>query len=657
MEVPINGSYTADEAPVSLGDVLSDRLVQATQFMLLYVTEDGQHVSLCIGNTASIFNSHYSVTQSWTNFKENSSVVSPKYQCLNCVYTTNYLHSMSEHHKASHPELAYLKNDQKWISHFSKFTNRQPIPEADKAPLPLDSETSSSSSHSMNKYNCDQSSYKSTYYQNLNDHTAVTHDQYPDTTGKPPFQADVVESNEGVLNSLPLTRLSQSGSEDEHQGKDDDAEECDLGNLATNTDLHQEDPPGAQSKPNVKSNTICEFCNQQFEHKRLKDIHVTSFHRVGDCYRCPYCKQEVPCQDWPEHLKKHSVTAGEAYCEQCCKKFKSMRNLKNHRLEVHEEGKIHPCPEPGCSSVFARARNLRSHLALHQGSKQHVCNICGEGYALKSSLGKHRKSKHPEEAAMPNHKVGLPPGTVSSFGNSSQLARKPSADLNLQVQDKVVVTPRSDGSLLVKSKSGDRVDFTQQGAVLVLPQAAPGDMAPQIEGTVVVMQPNDAINGHFTRPLPSVTPSPPSSIKRVIKRQSYLDLSSTKMRRQSSLDLGMDTHMKTEISAAGPTTLAESSSTLPRCRYCQDLYFHTKEELKIHVREVHKVTSTQEAEDIEASKNCRPEAKLLSQFSNTPHTQLSQDLIEAAYLLSLQHEQQMQDGSYMDSQLSGVDME
>ena len=44
-----------------------------------------------------------------------------------------------------------------------------------------------------------------------------------------------------------------------------------------------------------------------------------------------------------------------------------MRNLKNHRLEVHEEGKVYPCTEPGCTSVFARARNLRMHMALHNG--------------------------------------------------------------------------------------------------------------------------------------------------------------------------------------------------------------------------------------------------------------------------------------------------
>lgn len=32
-------------------------------------------------------------------------------------------------------------------------------------------------------------------------------------------------------------------------------------------------------------------------------------------------------------------------------------------------------------------------------------------------------------------------------------------------------------------------------------------------------------------------------------------------------------------------------------------------------------------------------AKIVSQFSNTPHTQLSEDLIEAAYLVSMQEEQ------------------
>lgn len=50
----------------------------------------------------------------------------------------------------------------------------------------------------------------------------------------------------------------------------------------------------------------------------------------------------------------------------------------------------------------------------------------------------------------------------------------------------------------------------------------------------------------------------------------------------------------------------------------------------------------------------------MSQFSNTPHTQLSEDLIEAAYLLSLQHEQnnqQLQEGAFIDPVDTGVPLE
>ena len=50
----------------------------------------------------------------------------------------------------------------------------------------------------------------------------------------------------------------------------------------------------------------------------------------------------------------------------------------------------------------------------------------------------------------------------------------------------------------------------------------------------------------------------------------------------------------------------------------------------------------------------------MSQFSNTPHTQLSEDLIEAAYLLSLQHEQnnqQLPEGAFIDPVDTGVPLE
>lgn len=84
---------------------------------------------------------------------------------------------------------------------------------------------------------------------------------------------------------------------------------------------------------------------------------------------CPYCKETVACDTWPEHLKQHNAASATVpYCQECRKTFKSVRNLRNHRLEVHGEGESHACPEENCSSVFARARNLRMHMELHKGN-------------------------------------------------------------------------------------------------------------------------------------------------------------------------------------------------------------------------------------------------------------------------------------------------
>lgn len=77
---------------------LSDELVRATEFLLLYISDDGQYKSVCIGDRTSTFTQQHSLIQKWRNLLSNVPE-SAKYRCLHCAYGTNYLHNMSEHHK------------------------------------------------------------------------------------------------------------------------------------------------------------------------------------------------------------------------------------------------------------------------------------------------------------------------------------------------------------------------------------------------------------------------------------------------------------------------------------------------------------------------------------------------------------------------------
>ena len=187
-----------------------------------------------------------------------------------------------------------------------------------------------------------------------------------------------------------------------------------------------------------------------------------------------------------------------------------------------------------------------------------MCDICGDRYALKSSLGKHRKTKHPEEAMMADALKSKKTKPSPDLALNAPVNYPPQPQVTSQVKGKVLVCQQADGSIVVSSKPGDRVDLTQQGAVLVLPQAASDNSTRPAEGTVVVMQ------SSLDDPQHPVEPNVNVHNKRVIRRQSSLDLCNKKIKRQSPLDLG-ECEVKPEITLETPPV--EVPANLPVSLY------------------------------------------------------------------------------------------
>ena len=87
-------------------------------------------------------------------------------------------------------------------------------------------------------------------------------------------------------------------------------------------------------------------------------------------------------------------------CLICKRTFKSARNLRDHVNEVHDK-KTFKCRYPKCHKSFTRARTLQKHLQLHTDDKNHLCDYCGVGYNLKTSLIKHIRAQHNSRYVMP----------------------------------------------------------------------------------------------------------------------------------------------------------------------------------------------------------------------------------------------------------------
>ena len=72
---------------------------------------------------------------------------------------------------------------------------------------------------------------------------------------------------------------------------------------------------------------------------------------------------------------------------------------------VHEGIKDHKCEL--CDKYFSEKGNLDKHMkTVHEGIKDHKCKICDKSFSEKASLNKHMKSVHEESKIINVNSVG-----------------------------------------------------------------------------------------------------------------------------------------------------------------------------------------------------------------------------------------------------------
>ena len=91
-----------------------------------------------------------------------------------------------------------------------------------------------------------------------------------------------------------------------------------------------------------------------------------------------------------KHINRHHSTDQRYQCQECSKRFGNAMELRNH-MHKHDVARLE-CRY--CRKMLKTELSLAAHEMEHRGEKPHVCDVCGKGFTLPSTLIGHKKQVH-----------------------------------------------------------------------------------------------------------------------------------------------------------------------------------------------------------------------------------------------------------------------
>lgn len=136
-----------------------------------------------------------------------------------------------------------------------------------------------------------------------------------------------------------------------------------------------------------------ENCGKSFVRPNQLRAHTDSSHLK--IKRCPFCPAKFVNQaDYDQH-KTENCAVKTVECEECGRQI-SKQNLKKH-LVVHTGERNHVCPEDDCGKRFLLKYKLKLHMKTHSTEDYLKCDWCKATFTHPKWLRSHIEKKHPDK--------------------------------------------------------------------------------------------------------------------------------------------------------------------------------------------------------------------------------------------------------------------
>ena len=147
----------------------------------------------------------------------------------------------------------------------------------------------------------------------------------------------------------------------------------------------------------TKALLYCQYCAKAFTNVSNRNRHQSIVHMGYKKFSCDVCC-EIFSQKWllEGHKRQHHGIGSKSECI-CGKKFSFHCNFLSHQRicpAIHGENQIRLTCET-CGKTYKSKTSLGRHIKYdHLNEAAIICEICGENFTRPSSLTRHKERKH-----------------------------------------------------------------------------------------------------------------------------------------------------------------------------------------------------------------------------------------------------------------------